>query len=73
MSIGKGMNPVFILIGLVVGLIVLAIFGGMSLLGANNSANLNSARSTLSQTLPIVGIGVFVGIISAALKIGGKI
>ena len=71
LSIQKGLNPVFILIGLVVGLIILAIFGGMTLLGANNSANLGSATEILSQTLPIVGIGVFVGIIVIAMKFGG--
>jgi hypothetical protein len=54
-------------------LIVLAVLGGMSLLGANNSANLASATSTLSQTLPIIGIGVFVAIIGMALKLGGKV
>lgn len=68
LAIEKGLNPVFILIGLTVGLIILAVFAGMTLLGAQNSANLNSAIVTLSQTLPIVGIAVFVGIIVVALK-----
>ncbi len=57
-----------ILIGLVIGLIVLGIFGGLSVLGANNSANLASATGILSQTLTIVGIGVFIGIITTALR-----
>jgi hypothetical protein len=73
LSIKEGINPVLIIVGTVIGLIVLAVLGGMSLLGANNSANLASATSTLSQTLPIIGIGVFVAIIGMALKLGGKV
>ena len=71
LSIQKGLNPVFILVGVTIGLIILAVFGGMTLLGATNSANLASATDVLSQTLPIVGIGVFVGIIVVAMKFGG--
>lgn len=72
LAIQKGMNPVMILIGLVVGLLVLGVFGTMTLLGANTSANLASATSTLAQTLPIVGIGIFIAIIGVALRMGGK-
>ncbi len=72
-TISTGLNPVMIIIGLVVGLIVLNIFNGMTLLGANISANLASGTSTLAQTLPIVSIGVFIAIIGLALKIGGKV
>lgn len=64
-------NPMFILIGVAVGLVVLAIFGGMSILGANNSANLASATSIISQFLSIIGVGVAVGLVVLALKIGG--
>lgn len=64
-------NPMFILIGVVVGLVVLAIFGGMSILGANNSANLASATSIVSQFLSIIGVGVAIGLVVLALRLGG--
>lgn len=66
-------NPVFLLVGVVVGLIVLTIFGGMAIVGAQNSANLGSATGLISQALPLVGVGIFVSLIGIAMKAGGKL
>lgn len=71
MAIAKGLNPVMILIGATVGLVVLGIFGGLSIIGAQNSANLASSVAILSQSLVIVGVGVFVGLITMAMRLGG--
>lgn len=71
MAIQRGMNPVMILVGVAVGLIVLGIFTTLSVLGAQNSANLVSANSILSQGLVIVGVGVFIGTVSLAMRLGG--
>ena len=66
-------NPVYILVSIVVALIVLGIFGAMSILGAQNSANLASGTSLISQALPLVGVGIFVALIGLAMKSGGKL
>ena len=66
-------NPIFVLVSVVVGLIVLAIFGGMSIVGAQNSANLASGTSLISQALPLIGVGIFVSLIGIAMKAGGKL
>jgi len=72
LAIAKGINPVLILVGATVGLIVLGIFGGLSILGAQNSANLASSVAILSQSLVIIGVGVFIGLITMAMKLGGS-
>ena len=66
-------NPIFLLVSVVVGLIVLAIFGGMAIVGAQNSANLASGTSLISQALPLIGVGIFISLIGIAMKAGGKL
>jgi hypothetical protein len=68
MGISKGLNPVMILVGAGAGLIVLGIFNQMTILGDTNSANLASGTSTVSQGLPLVGVGVFLALTAVALK-----
>lgn len=68
MGISAGMNPMWKLVGIAVGLVVIALLGAMSILGANNSANLASASSNIAQFIGLIGLAIAVGILTQSFR-----
>ena len=60
------------LIGIAIALIVVALVAGISIIGAQNSANLLSATGIISQFLSIVGIAVAIGVVITVLGAVGR-
>ena len=54
------------LIGIAVGLAVVAVVGGLSILAAGTSAGLISAISQINTFLVLIGLGIAIGLFTAA-------
>ncbi len=56
------------LVGVAITLVIVAIIAGMSIIGAQDSANLASGANQLSQFLTLIGVAVALGIVVKLLK-----
>jgi len=67
---GGALGPMGSLISIGIGIVVVVLFAGLSIVGTQNSSNLISATTTISQFLPIIGLGIAVSILGAVLRFG---
>jgi hypothetical protein len=72
MNIGAGLRPVWILIGLAIGLAVIGVVSTLSLLPAGTSAGLVSATTEIASFLGLIGLGIAVGLLTMAFSSGGR-
>jgi hypothetical protein len=70
--ISKGAGPVWQLVGLAVGLAVVSVVAGLSILAAGTSAGLISAISEIVAFMGLIGLGIAVGLLSGAFRGFGK-
>jgi hypothetical protein len=66
--IKTGMNPIWELVGVAIGLAVLAVVAGLSLFSAGTSSGITSAITQITTFLPLIGLGIAVGILTAAFE-----
>ena len=71
-SLSRGMNPMYLLIGLAIGLAVVAVVAALSILPTGASAGLISATTQIIAFLGIIGLGVAVGFLEIAFRFGGR-
>lgn len=64
--VSKGMGPVQELVGLAVGLAVISVVAGLSILAAGTSAGLISAISEITAFMGLIGLGIAVGLLNRA-------
>jgi hypothetical protein len=64
--ISSGLTPMWKLIGIAVGLAVVAVVAGLSILSAGTSAGLISAVSQINTFLVLIGLGIAIGLFTAA-------
>lgn len=72
MSLNTGMQPMYLLIGLAVGLAVVAVVAGLSVLPTGASAGLISATTEIISFLVVIGLGVAVGFLEIAFTFGRR-
>lgn len=67
---GTLMQTIGPLVGIAIGIIVVIMIAAMSIIGAQNSANLTSATVQIGAFMGIIGVGIG---LAAFLKIMGKV
>jgi len=71
--VSKGMSPVNELIGIAVGLAVVSVVAGLSILAAGTSSGLISAIAEITAFMGLIGLGIAVGLLNRAFHFtGGK-
>lgn len=68
----QGLAPMWKLIGIAVGLAVISVVAGLSILASGTSAGLISAVTEIVVFLPLIGLGIAVGLMSAAFQAYGR-
>jgi hypothetical protein len=67
--ISGGITPIYKLIGIAVGLAVIAVVAGLSILAAGTSAGLVSAISQINQFLVLIGLGIAISLFTGAFAL----
>ena len=65
-----GLKPVYLLIGLAIGLAVVAVIAGLASLPSGTSAGFISATAQINSFLGLIGLGIAVGLLGAAFAYG---
>lgn len=65
----EGLAPMWKLIGIAVGLAVISVVAGLSILASGTSAGLISATTEIVDFLPLIGLGIAVGLMTAAFQV----
>ena len=63
---GNGLAPMWLLVGLAIGLAVIGVVATLSILPAGGSAGLISATTEIISFLALIGLGIAVGILGKA-------
>ena len=66
MSLTTGMAPMWKLIGIAIGLVVVAVVAGLGILSAGVSAGLNSAVVEISAFMVLIGLGIAIGLLTGS-------
>ena len=69
-SISTGMNPMWLLLGLAIGLAAIGVVATLTILPTGASAGLISATTEIISFLALIGLGIAVGILSYAFNMG---
>lgn len=64
--ISQGLTPMWKLIGIAVGLAVVSVVAGLTILSAGTSSGLVSAISQINTFLVLIGLGIAIGLFTAA-------
>jgi hypothetical protein len=64
------MAPMWKLIGIAIGLVVVAVVAGLGILSAGVSAGLNSAVVEISAFLVLIGLGIAIGLLTGSFPSG---
>lgn len=64
--ISGGIQPIYKLIGIAVGLAVIAVVAGLSILASGTSAGLVSAITQINQFLVLIGLGIAISLFTGA-------
>ncbi len=70
--ISSGLDPMFKLIGIAVGLAVIAVVAGLTILAAGTSAGLVSAITQINQFLVLIGLGIAISLFLTAYQRVGR-
>jgi hypothetical protein len=70
--ITTGISPIFKLIGIAVGLAVISVVAGLTILAAGTSAGLISAITQINQFLVLIGLGIAIALFLGAFSVLGK-
>ena len=68
----SGLRPMWLLIGLAIGLAVVAVVAGLSILPTGASAGLISATTQIVAFLGLIGLGIAVGLLVSAFEHAGR-
>ena len=64
------MNPMWLLLGLAIGLAAIGVVATLTILPTGASAGLISATTEIISFLALIGLGIAVGILSYAFRMG---
>ena len=72
MSLSTGMAPMWKLIGIAIGLVVISVVAGLGILSAGTSAGLTSATTEITAFLVLIGLGIAIGLLTGSFPGAGK-